>query len=258
MSRARVNALNRAKNVLATARAEGRNLTSSEQELIEAMASMAEFDGADEYFKQFGGGAESVNQVSANWAGGGPGDIFVNSQGYKSIVDPDNRPQNWSSGPVKVGSAPIEMKGTLLESNSGGPGGGLTPPGYIPGVVPKLFEELGVAQLFGQSQTSSSQVRYIVEGTAVGGLSTGGVSLGVAEGAAKPEVSVAYSEVQEPVRKLAAFLPCSEELIQKVGGALTKWHEYLQPKAKEGTGARGTPTQEARASSAETEGQGQA
>jgi hypothetical protein len=87
-------------------------------------------------------------------------------------------------------SVPMEMKGTLLESNSGGPGGGLTPPGYVPGVVSKLFEPLGVADLFGQSQTSASQVRYIVEGTATSGAA------GVAEGAVKPESNLVYSETR--------------------------------------------------------------
>ncbi|MFL5407040.1 MAG: hypothetical protein ACJ79O_14455 [Myxococcales bacterium] len=53
-------------------------------------------------------------------------------------------------------------KGTLLESGVGGPRGGLVPPTWEPGVVSTLFEPLGVADVFGSSQTSASQVRYVV------------------------------------------------------------------------------------------------
>ena len=48
-------------------------------------------------------------------------------------------------------------KGTLLENVGGaGPGGGLVPPFYEPGIVDKLFEPLGVADVFGQSTVSAS------------------------------------------------------------------------------------------------------
>ena len=208
MSRAtRANALNKAKAVLASARDEGRSLTSSEQELIEAMASMAESDGADEYFKSFGGGAEPVNQVSSNWAGGGPGDVFVNSRGYKNIKDASTRPQTWSTGMVEVSSVPLELKGTLTQTTAGGPGGGLIPPHYEQGVVSKLFEPVRVRDILGQSQVSASQVRYVLEGTATSGAT------GVAETAAKPESTLGYGEVREPVRKIATSLPISDEML---------------------------------------------
>ena len=137
--------------------------------------------------------------------GGGPGDVFIQSAGYKQIQRPDQRPQQWSSGPVEV---PLQMKGTLLESGAGGPGGGLTPPYYQPGAVSKLLEPLGVADLFGVSQTTASQVRYVNEGTATN------AAAGVAEGALKPESTLAYSEVVEPVKKIATLLPVSDEMLE--------------------------------------------
>ena len=76
--------------------------------------------------------------------------MFVASQGYKSIQSADTRPQRWSTGPVQVSDSPMGMKGTLLESTAGGPGGGAVPAFYEPGIVSKLFEPLGVADLFGQ------------------------------------------------------------------------------------------------------------
>jgi hypothetical protein len=55
----------------------------------------------------------------------------------------------------------LEMKDTLLETTAGGPGGGLTPPYYQPGVVSKLFDPLGVSDLFRRlaDRRLASQVR---------------------------------------------------------------------------------------------------
>ena len=143
--------------------------------------------------------------MQAGYAGGGPGDVFVQSSGYKAIQRSDARPQSWSSGPVEV---PLLMKGTLLETGAGGPGGGLVPPAYEPGIVSKLFEPLGVRDLFGSSQTTGSQLRYVVEGTATSGAA------GVAEAGLKPESTLAYSEVVEPVKKIATLLPVSDEMLE--------------------------------------------
>ena len=75
-----------------------------------------------------------------------------------------------------------------LETGAGGPGGGAVPPLYEPGVVSKLFEPLGVAEVFGQSQTTASQVRYVNEGTATS------AAAGVAEGGTKPESTMLRAE----------------------------------------------------------------
>jgi hypothetical protein len=102
---------------------------------------------------------------------GGPGDVFVKSAGYQRISDPAGRGQSWSTGPVEVSKAQFTLltKGTILETTAGGPGGGMVPPMYQPGVVDKLFEPLGVRDVFGQSTTTASQTRYVVEGTALSG-----------------------------------------------------------------------------------------
>jgi HK97 family phage major capsid protein len=224
MSRARVNALNRAKAVLASAREEGRSLTSSEYELIEAMASMAENQDVESEIKAMGEriGAPAQNQVSSQWVGGnGPGDVFVASQGFKSIQDASTRPQTWSTGMVEVSSVPLELKGTLTQTTGGGPGGGLIPPHYEPGVVSKLFESVRVRDILGQSQTTASQVRYVVEGTATSGAA------GVAEGGTKPESTLGYSEVTEPVRKIATALPISDEMLDDAPSIQSYLNERL-------------------------------
>jgi HK97 family phage major capsid protein len=65
-----------------------------------------------------------------------------------------------------------------------------------------------VAAVFGQSTVNASQVRYIVEGTAVN------AAAGVAEAAAKPESTLGYTETTEAIRKIATVLPISDEMLE--------------------------------------------
>jgi HK97 family phage major capsid protein len=126
---------------------------------------------------------------------------FVASKQYQSIKDSSSRGQNWSSGPVEIGLA---TKGTVVE----GTGGTLVSAQYQAGIVSKLFQPIGLADYFGQAPTTSSHYRYVQEGTATSGTA------GVAEGAAKPESTLIYSEVDEPVKKIATSLPVSDELLE--------------------------------------------
>ena len=167
---------------------------------------------------QFGAG----QPVTSSWSGsGGPGDRFVASEGYRRIKSVDARPQQWSSGLVEVSSAPYQTKGTLLEGGAGGPGGGLTPPYYQPGVSSKLFEPLGVSDLFGSSTTTASQVRYINEGTALSGAA------GVPEAGLKPESTLSYAEVVEPVKKIATLLGISDEMLEDAPSIQSYLNERL-------------------------------
>jgi hypothetical protein len=189
--------------ILKGAEQEGRDPTDAEKERVGYHLTQAEtLRTAKEVGQLIGGGLGSVRQDGPMYIDsasfGGPGDIFVQSQGYKSIRDSSARPQQWTSGPVEVASsAPMLMKGTLLETGVGGPGGGPVPAYYQPGIVSKLLEPLGVADVFGSSQTSASQVRYINEGTATN------AAAGVAEGGTKPESTLGMAEITEPIKKIA-------------------------------------------------------
>ena len=79
----------------------------------------------------------------------------------------------------------------------------------------KLFEPLGVRDVFGSSTTTASQVRYVVEGTATN------AAAGVAEAGTKPESTIAMSEVVEPVKKIATVLPISDELLEDAASVQT-------------------------------------
>jgi HK97 family phage major capsid protein len=144
------------------------------------------------------------------------GRAFVESEGYKNIVDPATRGQRWSTGAVPVGS--LQAKGTLLEgagAPGAGTGGGLLAPGptVVPGVVETLFQPIQVTQLFPSIQTTTNTVRYAIEGTATS------AAAGVAEGAAKPESTLGLSTTDEPVKKIATSITVSDELISDAASA---------------------------------------
>ncbi len=152
----------------------------------------------DAFSRQLGAtptGAASGSSFSFNVEG--PGDAFIASEGYKWIRDPQSRGQTWSTGPVEV---PLQTKGTVLTT----PGTALTPAQYEPGVVQALFEPLGVGDLFGTSSTSASQVRYVSETAATN------AAAGVAEAGTKPESTLVFGEVTEPIKKIATVIQVSE------------------------------------------------
>jgi HK97 family phage major capsid protein len=189
--------------ILAKAADQGRELTSTERQTVRSGIARADNLKSLHELDEF---SRSIGVPTAVGSYNGPGDVFVNSPGYKRIQDSAARGQTWSTGAVDVSGA--MFKGTLLESNSDGPGGGPVPAYYVPGIAPKLLEYAGLADFFGSSETPGSQVRYVVEGTATSGAA------GVAEAGVKPESTIDLGKVVEPVKKLATVLPVSGEMLE--------------------------------------------
>ena len=187
---------------------EGRDLTPSERQHMAGLVDEAKAQHElEKQMKELSGGmAPAFTDPNASFAkGSGPGDQFIASKGYRAIADPGTRPQSWSTGAVEVSSFGMKA-GTLLE---GGQGAGLIPvPQVVPGVVEKLFEPLGVQDVFAQGIATTSSLRYVVEGTATNSAA------GVAEGGTKPASDLALSTVDEPVKKIATVLTISDELLE--------------------------------------------
>jgi HK97 family phage major capsid protein len=160
--------------------------------------------------KRIGGGMPSfvATDPNAGWTGGGPGDVFVRSAGWKAVADPGSRGQQWSTGLVEV--SPLMMKGTLLEgsgSPGSGSGGSAVPvPQVVPGIVETLFQPLTLEGLFGSGVGTGNTVRYAVEGTATSGAA------GVAEAGLKPESTLGLSVRDEAVKKIATSIVLSDEI----------------------------------------------
>jgi HK97 family phage major capsid protein len=134
------------------------------------------------------------------------GEAFVKSDGYKALLD-RGISGAWSSGSIEVGGkALLSTTGAGAETA----GGALIQPDVQPGILDKLFQRLTVADLMAQGATGSNLVRYMEETIATSGAAA------VAEGADKPESSLEFDDVDEPVKKIATFLPVTDEMIEDV------------------------------------------
>jgi HK97 family phage major capsid protein len=201
---------------------EGRALTPAEQGKIESLIEQAkEASSLERQLKELDGDASWLHGDAP--AGKGPGDEFIASEGYKSISDSSRRGQSWSTGA-------IELKSTLTET----PGTALVQAGYESGVVSTLFQQLYVADLLPSRPAPGNPVRYVSESTATNAAAA------VAEGAAKPESTLAFSEVSEPIRKIATFLPVSDEMLEDAPQIQSYLNERLSLFVRT-TGCRSAP-----------------
>ena len=129
------------------------------------------------------------------------GERFVKSEQYKAKVG--SRTGQWSTGAVEVGGAKATV--TTIASP-------IVQPGAVQGPFPILFEARHVRDLLPQGTTDSNVVPVVRETTATN------AAAGVAEGAAKPESTLVFTQANEPVKKIATFLPVSDEFYEDTAG----------------------------------------
>ncbi len=132
---------------------------------------------------------------------------FVESAGYKALVDGggvSNKSGRWTTGG-------IELKTALTEGTLATPGPGYAPvqtPTVLPGVTDIRFQPLTVADLFPGGTTTSPLLRYLVETAITNAAAT------VAELGLKPESAITFAKVDEVLKKVATFLPISDEMLE--------------------------------------------
>jgi hypothetical protein len=92
-----VNAYN---EIYERADAEGRDLTHAERDHVASLVEAARSQKSiEDGIRELGIGAgPAFADASRNSSTGGPGDVFIESKGYKAIRAADMRPQQWSSG----------------------------------------------------------------------------------------------------------------------------------------------------------------
>lgn len=126
---------------------------------------------------------------------------FVGSDAFDFLRQGGHRTRSaWTSPSVEL------FETTLTEDPTSG--GKLIIPDYRPGIVPLLFKRLVVADLIAQGTTVSNLVVYMKETLFTNAAAT------VLEGAAKPESALAFDQASDPVRKIAHFLPVTEEMLE--------------------------------------------
>lgn len=147
---------------------------------------------------------KAVEAVPAHRAATTIGEAFTKSDGYRRMTAGGIQGR-FSSGPVE-----IEGK-TLLDSTGvGAESGGLIQRDIQPGILPILFQPLYIADVMASGTTSSSLIRYMVEKTATNGAA------GVPESGLKPESTLEFDAVDAAVKKIATFLPVTDEMLEDV------------------------------------------
>ncbi len=121
----------------------------------------------DQFSRQLGHGRKGFESSSA----GGLGDQFIESKGYKDLINRGLGSGTFSTGPIE-----LETKGTLTTTA----GTGLTPAGYVPGIVQTLYQRPYLADLIPNQPASGNPVRYVSETTATNAAAA------VAEAGVKP------------------------------------------------------------------------
>jgi HK97 family phage major capsid protein len=111
------------------------------------------------------------------------------------------------TGTVELVEYPQEAFKTLLQLST------LTPRSdRRPGIVPMGLDETTVGDLVLPGTTDSNVVSYYEETTVTNAAAT------VAEGAAKPESTLAFTERTDTVRKIATWIPATSEFLEDNAG----------------------------------------
>ncbi len=138
------------------------------------------------------------------------GQQFVESETFKWLQQHKGRlpSGSWTSPSSELlGFGPI-MAATLTEDAASG--GDLILPDFRPGILPLPLRQLTIADLLAPGTTDSNTVGYMKETTATNAADT------VAEGATKPESTLVFDAVSDPVRKIATWIPVTEEMLEDV------------------------------------------
>lgn len=130
----------------------------------------------------------------------------VRSWGQQFIDSPEYEARDKSTG---FTSGAAEVRATLLDADLTA-GAGLFVPRGTPYLGNVQQRRLWVRDLLSVQGTGLTSIPYIRENNAA--FYEGGASA-VAENAAKPEVSALFTPVDAPVRKIAAWIPVTQEVI---------------------------------------------
>lgn len=208
-----------------TAEAENREMTDDERSKIKALA--AECETLKGQIERAKGDSDQraalerlasgvgLTRVSTGTGNGGPvgglaprlsmGQQFIKSPEYEFFRKGGHRSQSaWRSPSVEL--FPNWYATTLTEDPASG--GALILPQRIPGILPLPTRRLVVADLFAPGTTTSNAIAYMREKTFTNAAAP------VLEGGVKPESALTFEAVTDPVRKIAHWLPVTEEMLE--------------------------------------------
>ena len=137
------------------------------------------------------------------------GQQFLESEAFAFIKAGGHRAQSsWRSPGAEL--MPRFWGATLTEDAASG--GALVLPQQQAGIRPLPQRRLVVADLFAQGTTDSNAISYMQEKTFTNAAAP------VLEGGTKPESSLAFEPATDQVRKIAHWLPVTEEMLEDAAG----------------------------------------
>jgi HK97 family phage major capsid protein len=125
---------------------------------------------------------------------------FIKRQGHR-------KGSAWQSPTVEV-YRPDFQAATLTEDPASG--GALVMPQYLPGIHTPPTRPIVVADLLAPGTTTSNMIAYMREKTFTNAAAP------VLEGGLKPESTLIFEGATDPVRKIAHWLPVTEEMLEDV------------------------------------------
>jgi HK97 family phage major capsid protein len=131
--------------------------------------------------------------------------FFSDENGFKWLEKTKHERSGMFTSPA------VELMGATITEDAAS-GGDLVIADYQPGILPLPTRKLTVADLFAVSPTDSNAIAYMKETTFTNAAAA------VAEGAAKPESTLIFDAVTDPVQKIATWIPATTEVLDDVRG----------------------------------------
>ncbi len=171
-------------------RAEVKTLAEEHKQLIEDVPELASRMKEVEQVIAAGVGGGEDKELAKSW-----GTLFTESDQFKSY------------GNGQAQKAGLEVKNTILGEVSSNPSNVLVPEDRMPGIVPGAFRAMTLLDFVPTGRTNSNQVEYTRE------LLFTNAAAETAEGASKPESTLTFELVNDPVRTIAHWLKVSKQVM---------------------------------------------
>ncbi len=226
LERLRADARARGNKIMDRAKDENRNLTSAESADVDAILSeikaidkrIVEARADDELRAQIAQLTPGGGRTTARLPGGGVVDSlaggrsfgaqFLRSEAGRWLLENRGRLPERFTGPVSELAGP-ELQATTITETAGS-GIDLLVPHYLPGITPSPTRPLRVAELLAQGNTDAASVISMRE------ASYTNAAAAVGEGALKPESELVFTAVTDALRKIAHWIPISDEMMNDV------------------------------------------
>jgi HK97 family phage major capsid protein len=211
-----------AREVTEKANDEGRSLTAEEKTIVEkTLGEVALIKGRVQELEdneklqatidEMGNLGKAVSDDPETSEATSIGDAFLASEKYKALRE-RGFAGKWSTGAfeLKIGKAVGDIGSGETVSETDSPD--FVQPQVLPGIRTPGEERLTIEALLGSGTTDTNTIKYLEE------IVTDNAAAAVAEGGEKPASYLEFGPVDEPVRKVATFLPVSDELLEDESG----------------------------------------